>query len=104
MLPTNFRLRPNTESLLRTNIRPLRLKLIDGKAPKSSTGVTDTGLLTGENKMNAIFDEQTGLWRLKQVNGFLPPLLKQSFTSFNGLMKYAKTYYKNRNIDLEEDA
>src|SRR5258705_8640485 len=42
--------------------RILTLKIVDDKAPLNSTGLVDKRLFSGENKLHAIADKQTGLW------------------------------------------
>lgn len=82
--------------------RELKVIPIEGKATISSTGLIDRGLFTGENTLHALMDRQTTLWSLKQGNGILPPVLRQSFTSYSKLYKFAEDYYKRRNIELKE--
>ena len=84
------------------NDRVLVLKVIDGKKPKSSTGIIDPRLFSGENNLHAIKDKQLSLWALTYDSGILPPALQQRFTSFNALFKYAKEYLGNRNIEIKE--
>lgn len=82
--------------------RILVLKPIDEKAPKTVYGNVDPGLFTGKNKLHAIVDPETMFWSLKYEFGGLPEELKQCFTSFEMLKKYASGYYKKRNLIISE--
>src|SRR5258708_21270275 len=80
----------------------IKLKPIEGKSPKSSTGITDNRLFTGENNLHAIMDKQTCLWYMVMDSGVLPHPLKQRFTNFNLLLRHATDYYARRNIMITE--
>lgn len=82
--------------------RILVLKPIDDKAPKNIYGNIDPGLFTGKNKLHAIVDPETMFWHLKYEMGGLPEGLKQKFTSFSMLKKYADQYYSKRNLQITE--
>lgn len=82
--------------------RLLKLSVIDGTKPKSSTGLVDTRLFTGENHLRAIMDPETCLWYMRYDDGGLPTPLKQRFTSFNRLLQHAQAYFKGRNIKVEQ--
>lgn len=94
------------DSLERTKMRDsdriLVLSVIDGKAPRNTTGMVDTRLFTGENKLHAIMDTQTTLWSFKYDMGILPQPLKHKFTSFKILKKHAEDYFRTRNIEIKE--
>lgn len=91
---------PEQKAKERSSDRILVLKPIDGAKPLSSTGLVDTRLFTGENKLHAIMDDTNCMWRLKYDQGGLPPALKQTFTGFSKLIDYTKTYFKKRNIEI----
>lgn len=83
--------------------RLLTLRIADNKAPLNSTGLVDKRLFSGDNKLHAIADLQTGLWSFRYERGGLPPaLLDHKFTSFTSLFKYAKEYFIKRNIEITE--
>ena len=84
----------------KANDRVIVLEKMEGKNTLSSSGLTDNGLFTGENRLHAIVDTQTMLWHLKQDKGILPPPLKQQFTSFTKLMGFVTPYYNKRNISV----
>jgi hypothetical protein len=88
---------------LRSNDRVISLSQIDKKAPISSTGVVDRRLFTGEQKLHAIVDSQSGLWYMQyETVGKLPQELDQKFTTFSALYKHAEEYFRKRNIKIEE--
>lgn len=87
---------------VRSHDRILELAVIDGKAALSSTGMVDTRLFTGGNKLHAIMDLETCLWRFKYDDGILPQPLKGVFTSFKALRKFAEEYFLKRNIRITE--
>jgi len=94
---------PNSGTKNRSSDRILELKVIDNKAPISSTGIIDKRLFSGENRLHGIADPQYGLWYFKYESGSLPPALKdQRFTSFSALLRYAQDYFKKRNIEITE--
>lgn len=90
------------ESKMKSPDRILVLKVMDGKKPISTTGAADPRLFTGENKLHAIMDEQSCLWRMKYDMGIVPESLKGTFTGFKALKKFAEQYYHKRNIEIVE--
>ena len=92
---------PDTTKM-RSKDRVLVLNVMDDKKPKSSTGMVDTSLFTGGNKLHAKMEDDTCLWYLKYDNGILPQPLKVKFTSFPQLKRHAEEYFKNRNIEIKE--
>lgn len=90
------------ESVSRSTDRILVMEIIDGKAPKSSTGNVDTRIFTGENRLHAVRDPETCFWYFKYDKGGVPEALKCKFTSFKDLRKLAETYFKSRNIKITE--
>lgn len=88
------------ESKMATPDRVLTLRVMDGEKPKSSTGNTDPRLFTGDNKLHAVMDTQTTLWKLKYDQGDVPQPLKCQFTSLKMLKQHAREYYKTRNIEI----
>ena len=90
------------ENKLRGTDRVLSLSQIDGKAPISSTGMTDRRLFTGETQMHGVMDPQTCLWSIRYEGGKLPIELEQRFTSFQALLKHAQEYFQKRNVKIEE--
>jgi hypothetical protein len=92
---------PDTTKM-RSKDRVLVLSIMDDKKPKSSTGMVDTSLFTGGNKLHAKMEDETCFWYLKYDNGILPQPLKVKFTSFPQLKRHAEEYFKNRNIEIKE--
>ncbi|SRR6266576_4976810 len=85
----------------RKNNIEIILKLIDGEKAKTSTGLIDRRLFTGEHTLHARMDSH-GLWYLDYKFGILPAPLKQRFTNWNKLHNYIKDYFANRNIEIKE--
>lgn len=75
---------------------------IEGMKTASSTGGFDPRLFSGENKLHAKKDPVYGLWSLQYEMGGLPPVLKQQWTSFNTMLKFARDYYKRRGVTVTE--
>lgn len=83
--------------------RVIKLEVIDDKLPKSSTGMVDTGLFTGDNNLHARIDPQTMMWTVHYEKGAVPGSLKeQKWTSFARLYKDLELYFKARNIKITE--
>lgn len=89
------------ENHLRSNDRVLVLKPREGK-PKGTNGLVDSRLFTGKNKLHAMMEPESSLWKFKYDEGILPEPLKQKFTSFRLMYEHAKDYFDRRNIDIEE--
>ncbi len=85
---------------VRSNDRILVLKPIEGLKTKSSTGIVDPRLFTGENKLHAIKDKNA-LWSFKYERGQISGDMKTRFTSFEKLMQFAEKYFERRNIKIE---
>lgn len=90
------------ESKMRQPDRVLVIKPKEGKKAKDGVGNTDVSLFTGENKLHALMDQQTTLWRLKYERGDIPQPLKCQFTSFKALRQHAEEYYNKRNVEITE--
>ena len=82
--------------------RILVLTQIEGADPKSSIGLVDRRIFTGETKLLAVKDPQTCLWYYRYYSGELPGGLKGRFTGFDRLLKYATQYFGKRNIQIKE--
>ena len=92
---------PDTTKM-RAKDRIFILGVIDDKKPKNSTGMVDTRLFTGENRLHAKMDPETCFWYFQYDAGILPQPLKTKFTSFPSLKRHAQEYFKNRNIEIKE--
>lgn len=91
----------SAESNLRSTDRILSLAVIDGKQAKSSTGLVDNRLFTGEQQIRLHMDPQTTLWSFQYTNnGALPEGLKGKFTGFKAGLKHAEDYFRRRNIEV----
>lgn len=84
----------------RSDDRILVLKVKDGEKPKSSTGLVDPRLFTGENKLH--LKRNKTLWEFKYDQGGVPPQLKDRFTKFDLALDHARRYFSTRNIEITE--
>lgn len=91
---------PSTKA--RKTDRVLVLRPIEGKQTKSSTGLTDPRLFTGENSLHIVKDTQNNMWKFRLDAGGLPEPLKQSFTNYEKARKHAEVYYRSRNVQIKE--
>jgi hypothetical protein len=82
--------------------RIFKLKIIDNKKPKSATGMIDTRLFNGENNIHVKKDPETNFWFFEYDMGAVPGMLKHKFTGYKAALKHAETYFKTRNIEIEE--
>lgn len=90
-------------SNLASKDRVIKLEVIDDKLPKTSTGMVDASLFTGDNNLHARIDPQNMMWTLHYEKGAVPGALKeQKWTSFSKLYKDLELYFKNRNIKITE--
>lgn len=90
------------ESKMRSPDRVLVLKVKEGMKPMSTTGAADPRLFTGENKLHAIMDPQSCLWKIRYDSGIVPLPLQGTFTGFQALKKFAVAYFDKRNIEITE--
>lgn len=90
------------ESKMKSPDRVLVLTVMEGKKPLNTTGTSDPRLFTGENKLHAVMDSGTCLWKFKYDMGIVPEPLKGTFTGFKALKKFADEYYGRRNILITE--
>jgi hypothetical protein len=93
---------PADKSKERKMDRILVLKTKDGKKPKSSSGLVDTRLFTGENELHLICDERSRLWYFKYKMGAVPTPLKQRFTTYDEALAVARNYMERRDIEIEK--
>lgn len=98
----NFKKKVDNTVINNGNDRVFDLKPMPGKEVLSSTGIVDTRLFKGKNRLHAIHDEQTALWSLKQDEGSIPPSLQMRWTSYSSLLKHIKSYYATRHVDVFE--
>lgn len=88
---------------IRSTDRVFILKKKDIKVnTKSSSGIIDNRLFTGENRLHAIQNPETSLWSFKYEHGMTPSTLKSSFTSWQKAYEFIKVYFENRNIEITE--
>lgn len=93
----------DTKTNVRSNDRILSLEVIDGEKAKSSTGLVDTRLFTGEQQLHLKMDPQTCFWYFQYGNnGVIPEPLRCKFTGVKAAIKYAEDYFQRRNIKIKE--
>lgn len=82
--------------------RVLVLKPKEGHTAKTTGGLVDKRIFTGENNIHAIMDPEYGHWHVKYDSGTVPQQLQQRWTSFSKLYEFVKQYYDKRNIEITE--
>lgn len=99
MLPMTVEHQHLTEDL--DPYRIIELKPKEGEKTLNSAGLVDPRLFKGENKLRAVMDNGTCLWFMRYEKGAVPEPLKQKFTTLSALVKYAKSYFDSRGIQIE---
>lgn len=95
----------NVESLdpkdkMRSDDRILVVQQIEGVKPLSSTGLVDTRLFKGGNKLHARKSINSSLWYLEYEQGGLPEPLRQQWTSWTKMMAFVRDYFNKRGLDI----
>jgi hypothetical protein len=80
--------------------RILRLEVLPGEKPKTTSGQTDNRLFTGETALHAVRTAPYDLWVLKYEHGVLPEPLKQKFTAFSKLFNFVDGYFRRRGFRI----
>lgn len=93
---------PNYSSKMRSTDRIFVLEKKEGEHTKSTTGMVDNRLFTGDNKLHAKQDPQNSSWYLQYDSGILPAKLQGRWTSFNKLREHVSDYFSKRNINIKE--
>lgn len=99
---TDLKETPEYKAKMHSDVRYIEAKPIEGKFTKSSGGLIDTRIFTGENKIIAERDPMTSFWTVRYEQGALPQAFRGSWTSFTRLMDYLKSYFEKRNIEVKE--
>ena len=94
--------KPEYKAKMKSDDRVLVLRPMEGKSALTTGGMTDNRLFKegGGNRLHAVRDPNTSLWKLYYDQGALPPKLQIRFTSFNKLMTYVNNYYHKRNLHV----
>lgn len=87
---------------LRKETVEIVLRPVDGKVPRTNTGLVDPEVFTGENKLILSMNTSNLLWSFRYTKGGVPAPLKQRFTNFDSAIKFAEQYYGKRNIKIAE--
>lgn len=82
--------------------RVLVLQVMEGKDPLESGGKMDKRLFTGDNKLHAVYNTQTGLWYMRYERGSVPGALDVQFSELPKLLDYVRNYFARRNIEITE--
>lgn len=90
------------ETKMKATDRILKLKVMEGEKAKNSTGMVDSRLFSGDNRLHVVKEPDTNFWYFKQDSGNTPPALKQKFTSFQYAKEHAVNYFKTRNVEVTE--
>ncbi len=97
---------PNKEVMRKNKMRStdytLKIRPVDGKNPRSGTGMIDPGLFTGSNQLHIKRDPFSTLWHFQYEKGVLPPSLRASFTRYEKALDHVTRYFKNRNLQIVE--
>jgi hypothetical protein len=92
-----------SEGNLRATDRVLSLEVVDGKSAKTTTGLLDSRLFDGRQKLHLKMDIASNLWNFQyESNGLLPEGLRGRFTSFNKGLEHAQLYFAKRNVRVTE--
>jgi len=92
----------NTDVKNHTSVRQLVLKVKNGERAVNSTGMIDTRLFSGKNKLYAFRDPVTLLWKLRYEFGAIPSALQMSWTKFGYLLDHTRIYFAKRNVEITE--
>lgn len=92
------------ETSMRSTDRILKLQRKEGEQAKRVSGVLDTRLFSGEQKLHLKMDPQTSLWSFHyEFAGNLPPELNgKTYTTFSKGFEHATRYFETRNIKITE--
>lgn len=97
---SNYDVEVRRKAKMRSDDRILVLQPKRGMTAKDCVGRTDPRVFTGENNLHIIYDNITGMWKLKYDFGGLPETLKQCFTTFGTALSAVKKYFDNRNVEV----
>lgn len=86
----------------RASDRTLVLEPIPGQKVLNTTGLVDKRLFSGDgsHQLHAVKHPVFDLWRFRYEKGILPEPLKQNFTSFSQLKRFADAYFGRRGLQI----
>lgn len=93
---------PNYSTKMRNSDRVFVLEKMEGLDTKSSKGMVDNRLFTGENRLHAKMDPHNCQWYMQYDSGVIPQSLSGRFTSFDKLKAHVEQYYNRRNIKIKQ--
>lgn len=82
--------------------RVIVIKPMEGLKVLSAQGSVDARLFTGDNRLHAVYDVNSGLWYMKYDNGILPAALQGRFIMLQELLDFVRAYYQKRNVEIVE--
>ena len=97
---SNYDVEARRKEKMRSDDRVLVLRPMSGKSPRDVLGQVDPRLFSGENNMHVIYEDTSGMWKLRYDVGGLPESLKQKFTTFNSAVDAVKKYFETRNVEV----
>ena len=81
--------------------RIIHMQKKEGEKIRGATGLVDNRLMTGDNKLHAVFEGHTCLWYLKYEKGGMPePLRDKRYTSFRKAVDAAELYFGKRGLEI----
>jgi len=98
----NYDIEERRRGKMKSDDRVLVLAPMEGKPSLSASGSVDKRLFKGENTLHALYDVNTGTWKMAYEMGGLPGGLEGKFTTFNELVDTARGYFKRRNVEIIE--
>ena len=101
-MSSNCDIEARREAKVRSDDRVLVLQPMEGLKPRNVVGQVDPRLFNGENNLHVIYDDMTGMWKLRYDTGGLPEPLKQTFTTFNTAVDAVKKYFSTRNVEVSK--
>ena len=86
-----------------SNNRTILLEKMPGKTVIDNTGAKDYRDFQTSTPLRAIRNDDTNLWAMRyDPPAVIPEILRQQFTTFDGLLKHVTTYFNKRNIRIKE--
>lgn len=82
--------------------RILVLEAIEGATIKDTKGNTRNSLFQGADNVKAIRMPNSNLWEFKLNSGGLTEAMRQKFTRFADLHKFAVKYFERRGLRIKE--
>lgn len=98
----NYSLEERRRAKMTSEHKIISLGKISGKSTLDVLGAVDNRLFNGDNKLHAVYEDFTGMWKLHYELGQLPGGLQMKFTTFPDLLTHVKNYYRKRNVEVTD--